>query len=138
LAFEQDYIDAVPTRTMERAKEMGAMVEGTWGAQILDELSPQENDHMVRKQSSGGFFQTPLDRVLRNLGIKKLVVTGVATNFCVETTVREAVGYGYDIILVSDATASFDLEGHKASLKVIAAGFGDVMSTKEVVGLLAV
>ncbi|MBW1854894.1 MAG: cysteine hydrolase, partial [Deltaproteobacteria bacterium] len=84
----------------------------------------------------GAFFQTPLDRILRNLGIKTLVMTGVATNYCVETTSREAVAYGYDIILVSDATATFDPEGHQATLKVITTGFGEVLNTEEVLNLL--
>jgi nicotinamidase-related amidase len=47
------------------------------------------------------------------------------------------VGYGYDIVMVSDATASYDPEGHLASLKVMAAGFGEVMSAEEVIGLLS-
>jgi ureidoacrylate peracid hydrolase len=62
-------------------------------------------------------------------------MTGVATNFCVETTAREAVAYGYDIILVSDAATTFDPEGHQATLKVIATGFGEVMNTEEVIKL---
>lgn len=132
LAFEPDYSDAVPADIMTKPKEMGAMVRGSWGAQIIDELTPHKNDHMVRKHTSGGFHQTPLDRMLRNLNIKTLVITGVCTNFCVETTVREAVAYGYDVILVSDATASFDPEGHQATMKVVARGFGEVMSTEEV------
>jgi nicotinamidase-related amidase len=64
-------------------------------------------------------------------------MTGVATNFCVETTTREAVAYGYEVIFVSDATATFDSAGHDATLKVIATGFGEVMSTEEVIKLLS-
>jgi ureidoacrylate peracid hydrolase len=89
------------------------------------------------KKAYGGFFRTSLDRTLGSLGIKTLFLSGVATNFCVETTAREAVGYGYDIVMVSDATASYDPEGHQASLKVLAAGFGEVMSAEEVIGLLS-
>lgn len=137
-AWAPDYSDvAVPLKKMhDKAKEAGCLVEGSWGARIVEELTPQKTDHLVLKKAYGGFFQTSLDRVLRNLGIKTLVMTGVATNFCVETTTREAVAYGYDIIFVSDATATFDPEGHKATLKVIAMGFGEVMSTKEVRELL--
>jgi nicotinamidase-related amidase len=63
-------------------------------------------------------------------------MTGVATNFCVETTTREAVAYGYDVIFVKDGTATFDPAGHEATLKVIAMGFGEVMNTEEVIKLL--
>ena len=137
MAWEPDYSDAaLPPKEMARkAKEMGALVRGSWGAQIIEELTPHETDHMVMKKSYGAFFQTPLDRILRNLNIKALVVTGIATNFCVETTIREAVAYGYEIILVSDATGTFDLEGHHATLKVVTMGFGEVMNTEEVVKL---
>jgi ureidoacrylate peracid hydrolase len=135
-AWEKDYSDvALPLKKMgAKAKEMGALVKGSWGAQIID---PHPNDHRVMKKAYGAFFQTPLDRTLRNLGINTLVMTGVATNFCVETTAREAVAYGYDIIMVRDGTATFDPEGHQATLKVITTGFGEVMSTDEVLGLLS-
>ena len=137
-AWEKDYSDvALPLKKMgAKAKEMGALVKGSWGAQIIDELTPHQNDLMVMKKAYGAFFQTPLDRTLRNLGINTLVMTGVATNFCVETTAREAVAYGYDIIMVRDGTATFDPEGHQATLKVITTGFGEVMSTDEVLGLM--
>lgn len=133
-AWEPDYSDvALPLKKMAKAKEVGALVKGSWGAQIIEELTPHQNDRMVMKKAYGAFFQTPLDRILRNLGIKTLVMTGVATNFCVETTTREAVAYGYEVILVNDAAATFDPEGHQATLKVIATGFGEVMNTEEVI-----
>ena len=137
-AWEKDYSDvAIPLRRMaDKAREMGVLVRGSWGAQIIKELIPHESDRMVMKKAYGAFFQSSLDSVLRKLGIKTLVMTGIATNFCVETTCREAVAYGYHVILVSDATATYDPEGHQATLKVIAAGFGDVMSTEDVIKLL--
>jgi ureidoacrylate peracid hydrolase len=139
-AWEPDYSDvAIPLGKMaDKAKEAGALVRGSWGAQIVDELTPEKGDHMVVKKAYGAFFQTSLDRVLRNLNIRALVVTGVATNYCVETTIREAVAYGYDVVLVSDGAATFDPDGHKASLEVIASGFGEVMTTEEVLEGLAV
>jgi ureidoacrylate peracid hydrolase len=137
-AVESDYSDvAMPLKTIAKPREAGALVKGTWGTRIIEELTPHESDHRVRKTSFGGFFQTPLDRILRNLDIKTLIITGVNTSFCVESTVREAVSYGYEVILVSDATANFDPEGHKATLKVIAAGFGEVLGTEEVIKLLS-
>jgi len=134
-AWEKDYSDvAIPLRKMaDKAKETGALVRGSWGAQIIDELTPHETDHMVMKKAYGAFFQSSLDRVLRNLNVKTLVMTGIATNFCVETTSREAVAYGYHVVLVSDATATYDPDGHQATLKVIATGFGDVMTTDEII-----
>jgi len=137
-AWRPDYSDvALPLKKMRRkAQENGALVIGSWGAQIIDELRPRSGDHMIMKKAYGGFFQTPLDRTLRNLGVTTLFMTGVATNYCVETTTREAVGYGYDVILVSDGAATFDPQGHQATLNVIAGGFGEVMSTDEVLEIL--
>lgn len=138
-AWEADYSDvAIPLKKMkDKAMEKGLLVRGSWGAEIIEELTPHERSHMVMKKAYGGFFQTPLDRILRNLGIRTLFITGVATNFCVETTAREAVGYGYDVVMVSDATATYDTEGYQATLKVIAAGFGEVMNSDEVMELLS-
>ena len=137
-AWEPDYSDlAIPLKMMkEKAMEAGALVIGSWGAQIIEELTPHKDDHLVLKKAYGGFFRTSLDRMLRNLGIHTLFMTGVATNYCVETTTREAVGYGYDVIMISDATGTYDPEGHQATLKVIANGFGDVMTTEQVIQLL--
>jgi len=137
-AWKPDYSDvAIPLRKMKgKAKEAGALVEGTWGAEIIDELKPAAGSHLVLKKAYGGFFRTTLDQTLQNLGVKRLFMTGVATNFCVETTAREAVAYGYEIVMVSDATATYDPAGHQASLNVMAAGFGEVMSADEVLQVI--
>lgn len=138
-AWEADYSDvAIPLRKMRgKAREAGALVDGSWGAEIIDELKPQAGSHMVMKKAYGGFFRTSLDQTLQSLGAKTLFMTGVATNFCVETTAREAVGYGYDIVMVRDAAATYDPAGHQASLAVMSAGFGDVMSTDEVMQVIS-
>ena len=68
-------------------------VEGTWGAQIIDDLKPQEGDHLIVKKGFGGFSNTPLDTVLRNMGVTTCVVSGVTTCVCVSTTVRGGVEY---------------------------------------------
>ncbi len=138
-AWQADYSDvAIPLKKMRgAAQKAGALVEGSWGAQIIDELKPQPGSRLVMKKAYGGFFQTPLDRQLRNLGVKTLFMTGVATNFCVETTGREGVGYGYDVVMVSDATATYTEDGHQASLSVFGSGFGEVMDAEEVIAALS-
>ena len=83
-------------------------VEGTWGAQIIDDLTPQEGEHLVVKKGFGGFSNTPLDTVLRNLGVTTCVVSGVTTCVCVSSTIRGGVEYNYRMILVSDAVAEVD------------------------------
>ena len=112
-------------------------VEGTWGAQIIDDLKPEEGEHLVIKKGFGGFSNTPLDTVLRNMGVTTCVVSGVTTCVCVSTTVRGGVEYNYRMILVSDAVADVDRITHEAELQTMARVFADVTTTDEVIGMLA-
>jgi ureidoacrylate peracid hydrolase len=112
-------------------------VEGTWGAQIIDELQPQEGEHLVVKKGFGGFSNTPLDTILRNMGVTTCVVTGVTTCVCVSTTVRGGVEYNYRMILVADAVAEMSRDTHEAELKTMARVFADVKTTDEVVAMLS-
>lgn len=79
---------------------------GTWGAEIIKELAPQEGDVVVEKARYIGFFETNLETILKRYNIKYLLTVGVATNICVEGTIREAYHRGYFPILVSDGAAA--------------------------------
>ena len=81
------------------------LLRGTWGAQIIDELKPQEDEIVVEKSRFSAFAGTNLDIILRTYDIRYMIFTGVATNCCVEATIRDADNRGYFAILVSDATA---------------------------------
>jgi ureidoacrylate peracid hydrolase len=94
-------------------------VQDTWGAQIVDDLKPQEDEHLVVKKGFGGFSNTPLDTILRNMGVTTCVVSGVTTCVCVSTTVRGGVDHNYRTILVVDAVAEVSRETHEAELKTI-------------------
>ena len=86
---------------------------GTWGAQIVDEISPLDDDFMVRKTGGSGFGFTPLHRILRNLNVRNLLMTGGAVTGCVWATALDGVTLGYDVTVVGDATYppdSADLE----------------------------
>lgn len=113
------------------------IVEGSWGAQIVDELKPEHGDHRVVKKGFGGFANTPLDTILRNLGVNTCVVAGVTTCVCVSTTIREGVEYNYRMIIVSDAVAEVHRDTHEAELKTMARIFADVKGTGEVIDMLA-
>jgi nicotinamidase-related amidase len=112
------------------------IVEGSWGAQIVDELKPRDGEHLVVKKGYGGFSNTPLDTLLRNLGITTCVVSGVTTCVCVSTTVRGGVEDNYRMIVVADAVAEVSRDTHEAELKTMARVFADVKTTDEVVALL--
>ena len=111
-------------------------VEGTWGAQVIDELQPKEGEPVVVKKGFGGFANTPLDTILRNMGITTCVVAGVTTCVCVSNTVRGGVEYNYRMILVSDAVAEVSRETHNSELKTMSRIFADVKTTDEVLELL--
>ena len=81
-----------------------SIIRDTWGAAIIDELKPQEGDILVEKPRYSAFFSTDLDIILRTYDLKYLIFTGVATNTCVEHSIRDAYNLEYLPILVSDAT----------------------------------
>jgi len=112
-------------------------VEGTWGAQIIDDLRRQEGEHLVVKKGFDGFSNTPLDTILRNMDVTTCVVSGVTTCVCVSNTVRGGVEHNYRTILVADAVAEVSRDTHEAELKTMSRVFADVKTTDEVVALLS-
>jgi ureidoacrylate peracid hydrolase len=113
------------------------IVEGTWGAQIIDALQPQFAEHLVIKKGFGGFANTALDTILRTMGVTTCVVAGVTTCVCVSTTIRGGVEHNYRMILVKDAVAEINRYTHEAELQTMARLFADVQTTDEVVAMLA-
>jgi nicotinamidase-related amidase len=111
-------------------------VEGTWGAEVIDELKPREGEQVVVKKGFGGFANTALDTILRNMGITTCVVAGVTTCVCVSSTVRGGVEHNYRMILVSDAVAEVSRDTHASELKTMNRIFADVTTTDEVLALL--
>ena len=109
-------------------------VEGTWGAQIIDALKPQEGEHLVVKKGFGGFSGTPLDTVLRNMGVNTCVVSGVTTCVCVSNTVRGGVENNYRMIIAKDGVAEINRHTHTAELETMQRLFADVISVDEVIG----
>ncbi len=93
-------------------KSLGALVEGTWGAEIIPELAPVSGEPVVIKRAISGFYGTDLDRILRTHDINTLVVAGVLTNFAVEGLVREGVDKGYHVTVLEDCCASNTTEMH--------------------------
>lgn len=100
------------------------LVRGSYGHGIIDELAPAPGEPVVDKPGKGAFFATDLDLILRNAGVSSLIVTGVTTEVCVTTTVREANDRGYECLVLSDCVASYFPQFHQASLEMIAAQGG--------------
>jgi ureidoacrylate peracid hydrolase len=93
-------------RLMNRRQELRGklLIEGTWDFAIVDELRPQPGELVIRKTRYSGFARTPLDAALRAGGVRYLFFTGIATNVCVESTLRDAYFLDYWPILIANAT----------------------------------
>jgi nicotinamidase-related amidase len=100
------------------------LVRGEYGHDIIDELSPLPGELVIDKPGKGSFYATPLQPALREAGITSLIVTGVTTEVCVHTTVREANDRGYECLVLSDCTGSYFPEFQRAGLAMIAAQGG--------------
>ena len=93
-----------------------ALVEGTWGSQIHDQLTPEKGEPIVTKRGVSAFAASDIEQILHNKRIGTLILAGVATNFVVEGTARQACDLGYDTIVVGDCCASMTQEAHDSSL----------------------
>jgi ureidoacrylate peracid hydrolase len=125
LAFRPGHFDAVRD-SMSRSR--GTLVDGTWGAELLDGLGRRDDDVVITKKRPSAFFQTDLDLVLRGLGVHRLVVGGVSTNWAVESTVRDGHSHDYEIIVVREATGTPFAELHEPSLRSMGTVFARVVS----------
>jgi nicotinamidase-related amidase len=100
------------------------LVRGEYGHDIVDELKPAADEPVVDKPGKGAFYATDLDALLKGRGIRQLVVCGVTTEVCVNTTVREANDRGYDCLVLEDCVGSYFPEFQKAGLAMIKAQGG--------------
>lgn len=107
-------------------------IKGTWGSEFIPELQPDEEkgDYIVQKRRHSAFSYTDMDLFLREEQIDTVVLTGVWTNVCVRSTASDALYHGYNIICLSDGTASQDEDMHRSGLRDIDL-FGDIMTTDE-------
>jgi nicotinamidase-related amidase len=100
------------------------LVRGEYGHDIIDELAPLPGEVVLDKPGKGAFYGTDLDDILTRAGIESLVVTGVTTEVCVHTTVREANDRGYEALVLSDCVGSYFPEFQRVGLDMIAAQGG--------------
>jgi len=115
------------------------LVRGEAGHDIISELYPLPSEPVIDKPGKGAFFATDLHAILQNRGIQQLIVTGVTTEVCVNTTVREANDRGYDCLVPSDCVGSYFPEFQAMGLKMIKAQggiFGWVTSSEKLLAVL--
>ncbi len=100
------------------------LIRGEYGHDIIDSLAPLPGEPVIDKPGKGAFYATDLADVLHENGIQRLVVTGVTTEVCVHTTVREANDRGYDCLVLSDCVGSYFPEFQRVGLEMVAAQGG--------------
>lgn len=93
--------------------------KGSWDGKVIDEIAPGDDEIVFPKSSSSVFISTHIDYVLRNLGVKQLVISGLITDQCVESAVRDACDLNYLVTLVPDACATYTQDRHDRALDEI-------------------
>lgn len=107
--------------------------EGTWGAEFYDGISPLTSERVVIKHRYSAFINTDLDTVLKARAIQSVLVCGVATNVCVETTARDAYMYDYYVTMIDDCSAAYDAKLHLNTLENMRRHFGLVASSGDII-----
>ena len=137
VSFRDDYADAPPhVPLFQEEKVRGVMKAGSPGAEICEELTPQAGDLVVTKHGIDPFNGTPLANLLRARGIETLVLTGVWTNFVVESAARTGADSGYRVVVVTDGCASDTEVHHRFFIATILPKIGIAATAEEVIEAL--
>lgn len=132
--YQPGYTDGglLPNELVPAMAEAHALVAGTWDAEIVPSLAPETNEVVIDKSRPSSFYGTQLEPVLTSQGIRSLVIGGVTTNICVETTARDAGQRDYRVHVVTDAVAEYDATRNDVALGTIGFAFGWLTTTDEV------
>lgn len=132
IAFKKDYSDAgLLAKKCPEIVRVKAYREGSRDSAFVKGVRPRPGETVVVKKGYGSFENTPLEKILKKKKIKKVVVTGVLTNVCVESFVRSAFDKGFEPVVIKDATSSYSRKLHAASLETMGRHFAQVLSLQE-------
>jgi ureidoacrylate peracid hydrolase len=122
----------LPDKRRERIEKMPLCIRGTWDSDFVEGLKPQDGDHVVHKRRDSVFQDTEFGLWLRSMRIDTIIFSGIDSSICVESSLRDAFNRGWDVLLVSDATASLNNAFYRTTLAEISENFGLVMTSDEV------
>jgi biuret amidohydrolase len=121
IVFAADYSDLPRNcRLFVKTQELGALKKGSWGAAAFEGFEPREEEIVIANNANSAFRRTHLEDLLRDRAVKRINVMGLATQFSVEHTVRDAADLGYPVRLFADCCISGDLKAHRSSLRTLA------------------
>ena len=133
--YDRTYLSPpIHARQVARGIANAYCVAGTWGAEFY-RVSPEDGDMVVEKHRHSAFIGTELEQMLRDRGIRTVVVAGVQTHVCIESSLRDASARGYYIVVPADCVGSFDRELHDKTLRCVEMHFGDVVGSNDLVEL---
>lgn len=118
----------LPKSREERIRKKPICTRGTWDADIVNEIKPAPADHVVVKRRDSAFHDTEIGVWMKSLGVDTLIFCGIDTSICVEASLRDAFNNGYDVILISDATASGSPTHFESTLEIVRDYYGLVMN----------
>jgi ureidoacrylate peracid hydrolase len=121
----------LPNKRRERIKKVPLCVRGTWDSEIIDALKPGDGDLIVQKRRDSVFQDTEFALWLRSMKIDTIMFSGIDTSICVESSLRDAFNRGWDVILISDATASLSNTFYETTIAEVSENFGLVMKSDE-------
>lgn len=137
-SLNADYSDAgLLLEVFPQILGTGGMVRETWDADVVDALTPLPGEVVLDKTRYSAFYDTDLEERLRALGVDTVIVCGVTTNICVESTVRDAFFRDIRVVVPSDATAAVTPALHEGALEDFRYGFGQVATVEEIGAALA-
>lgn len=110
--------------------------KGSWDGKVIDEIAPGDDEIVFPKSSSSVFVSTHIDYVLRNLGVRQVVMSGLITDQCVESAIRDACDLGYLVTQVTDACLTYSQERHDHSLRTIK-GYCRQVTTQQLIDELS-
>jgi ureidoacrylate peracid hydrolase len=121
----------LPDKRRERIKKLPLCVRGTWDSEFIDSLKPADDDLVVQKRRDSIFQDTEFELWLRSLKIDTIMFAGIDTSICVESSLRDGFNRGWDVILLSDATASLRDDFHNTTIAETKENFGLVITSQE-------